>query len=606
MKKFFFALLIAITPILFSACSEDPATPATEKNQTSLEKLDGVVQKLGISIYQQGTHRLEKDGALVALLEAAGHQIKFDDFIGKEVEVEGIISPTAEGNLEIIKVVAITLSDGVVEKKSAAYKKYDDSQFNFSLKYSSVLTAQQTRRGTAFVDSESSESEPEKIIEVIVLENAAEQNLSDWLVDNYGYSADALRRVVVAGLVGYQFQNATGSVIYLGNEDKVFTLAWYDNSEVDRARNREFYLELVKSFTVVGVNSSVIEPFLNSPNSNIAKIKELCGGVAAIQCGEGLECRLSGNYPDVSGICVRIETVEAASGITSDQVKVNEELPKISAVELQRGWYYGDRDQKKLNTPFTWIQVNSGSRSAMWRRTEDSAADPEIELPNATATPSQLSLEQRKVLDFLTEKINFLAPEKSNFAEWTLSQLSFVDPNFVYVVYDAGNSIAGTQTRRSLFLYAVTDDEVSTEMQAYFKPGVEKDWLVVEGSDAAFGKAQKIVNTSGEIISDIAGGYRLFFDRSNGFEFQYPKNWYWRKPVAGRIEFADKPFPAGVPILVVKIVAGTNYEFDSLLEERDEQVTYVVLDAKKSLRISVPVGYDEALSAAVRTFKLRK
>ncbi|MBU1089684.1 hypothetical protein KKF38_02740 [Patescibacteria group bacterium] len=595
MKKLLLAILIAVMPALFFGCGD--SEELVEEESVAFEKLEGVVRKLGASIYQQGTHRLEKDGTLIALLESAGPQIKLDNFVDKEVEVEGIISPTAEGNLEIMKVVAITPRDSSTEGGSISYERYEDSQFGFSLKYPNDLKAQQTRRGAAFFDGD------EKTIEIVILENTIKQELSDWLIDSYGYTADALRRVSVAGLTGYQFQNTTGSVIYLGNETQVFTLAWYDNSEENRARNRRYYLELVQSFAVAGVNSGSSSTVENSGES--ASEGEFCGGIAGIVCAGNLTCRLSGNYPDAGGICVAAENPTTPEAITSDQIGANDDLPEISAAELQRGWYYGDRDQKKPGTPMTWILVNSNTRSAMWRRLDNSPAEPTVELLEATAVPSQLSTEQREVLEYLQTNISTLALENPNSGEWMLSQLAFADPNFVYAIYIAGNPAAETQTRRLLLVYTVADGEVQTEMQAYFRPGTEQDWIVVEGADTAFGKAQTVVNASGELIFNISEGYRLFTDYGNGLSFQYPTNWYWRKPSAGKIEFSDQPFPAGISLLTVKVVSGANFVFDELLKEGEEQVIYVAFDSGKSVRISAEAGYKAVLLVAAETFELR-
>ncbi|MCF7836961.1 photosystem II reaction center PsbP family protein [Candidatus Gracilibacteria bacterium] len=598
MKKLFCTLCLIFAPIVLFACGKDSVPPLIE-DQVSFEKLTGVVRQLGTSIYQQGTHRLEKDGTLVALLEAAGPQIKLDSFVGQEVEVEGIISPTVEGNLEIMKVVALTPVGGSIEGKADIYEDYADTQFDFSIKYPKDLTAQQTRRGAAFFDSE------EKIIEVVVLENTAKQELSDWLIDNYGYTADALRRVAVAGLSGYQFQNTTGSVIYLGYGDKVFTLAWYDNSETNRSRNRRYYLEIVQSFVVAGVQPNGSSLISDSSGLVAAKVGEFCGGIAAIQCGANLQCRLSGNYPDAGGICIAGEDSETPQAVTSDQIEANAELPEISAAELQRGWYYGDREQKKPSTPLTWILVDSGTRSAMWRRLDSAPAESAIKLPDANALPSQLSTSQQKVLNYLTENINSLSPEVAASGEWKLVQLAFADPNFVYAVFTAGSPAEEMQTRRLLFVYTVTEDEVAVELQSFFKPGEEKDWLVIEGADTAFGKAQTVVNTSGEIISNIAAGYRLFTDTGNGFQFQYPKDWYWRKTTAGKIEFSNQPFPAGLPILTAKIVAGVNFDFGTIIEGGAENSIFVEFDSTKSVQFSTPANFNEVLLVAAQTFELR-
>ena len=594
MKKLLLVILIAITPISFFGCGDSEELAG--EDSVVFEKLEGVVRKLGVSIYQQGTHHLEKDGALIVLLEVASLKIKLDGFIGEKVEVEGIISPTVEGNFEIMKVVAITSRDDSTEGKLVNYERYEDSQFGFSVRYPNDLKERQTRRGVAFFD------EDEKTIEVVVLENTDKQKLSDWLIDNYGYTAAALQRVSIAGLIGYQFQNTTGSVIYLDNETQVFTLAWYDNSEINRARNRRYYLEFVQSFSVARVDSGNSNTMESS--NKVAAEGEFCGGIAGIACAGSLTCRLSGNYPDAGGICVVAENSITPGAVTSDQIAENDDLLGISAAELQRGWYYGDRDQKKPGTPMTWILVNSGSRSAMWRRLDDSPVEPTVELQEATTVPSQLSTEQREVLKYLQINIASLAPETPNHGEWELSQLAFADPNFVYAIYIAGDSIKETQTRRLLFVYTVVNGEVRTEMQTYFRPGAEQDWIVVEGSDIAFGEAQKIVDASGKLVTNISEGYRLFTDYRNGFSLQYPKNWYWSKPSTYRIEFSDKPFPAGIPLLVAKIVPGRNYNFNKLLEENGKQVIYVAFDSNKSVRISAEEAeYEETLLVAAQTFR---
>lgn len=565
------------------------------------------MRELGASIYQQGTHRLERGGTLVALLEAASPQIVLNNFVGQEVEIEGIISATVEGNLEIVRVAAITLKNQTALPGAVKYRRHSDDQFGFVVKYPSTLVARESRLGVAFQDPEMS-GQAEKVIEIVVLENKLEQALAEWLIDNYGYTADALTRISVAGLSGYQFQNATGSVIYLAHNDQVFTLAWYDSNEDNRARNRRYYLELVQSLVVEGVS---VANLIEAPQTTgiVAQDGDFCGGIAGIECAGGLECRLSGSYADAGGTCVAQNAPDAPTAVTSDRIAANSDLPEISAAELQRGWYYGDTDEKKPGTPATWIIVNPSTRSAMWRRLADTAVEPEVDLPEQTTTPEALSDDRKLVFDYLTENIAVLAPEDPDDGKWSMAQFAFADPNFVYVVYEAGDltsSPSQLQTRRLLFTYELEDETVTVDMQAYFQPSDEQDWLVIEGADLAFGKAQTVVNASGKFIFNIIEGYRIFNDYGNGFSFQYPKDWYWRKPFAGRIEFADRPFPAGIPLLTVKIVANANYDFEQMLTEDEEEVIYVRFQDDKSIRIAGQAGYTEIAQAAADTFKLKE
>jgi len=598
MKKFLLAIALVITPLVFFGCGDSDPAEVDVGEEVSFEKLTGVVRKLGASIYPEGTHRLEADGSLVALLEAASSAIDLDDFVGESVEIEGILSPTTDGNLQILKVVAITsFTENGIEIADEPTKNviYRDAQFGFSVKYSTALESEQTSRGVAFFDDD------DKIIELIVLENSAEQSLLDWLVDNYGYTVDALSRISVAGMTGFQFQNTTGSVIYLDDGAQVFTLAWYDNSENNRAKNRLHYLEIIQNFTLGSSSKNLSD----TAEPTVALDGDFCGGIAAIECASGFECRLSGDYPDSGGICVtaKTATVIRPGAATSDQVPTNESLDEISAAELQRGWYYGDREQKKPGTPDIWILASSGTRSAMWRRPDSAPAEPEFELSEANSTSSELSAEQNTVLNYLQKNIDSLAPDPAEKGEWLLVQIAFAEPNFVYSTFESTNSAGEKQTRRLLSVFAISGDEVALELQAYFQPGEEKDWLVIEGADTAFGAAQKIVNPNGELVSNIAEGYRLFNDYSNKISFQYPKNWYWRKPVAGKIEFADKPFPAGVVILTAKIFAGSQFDFGVAQKEGDETVIYFRFDSEKSVRLSITdLKYLDVLEVAGDSF----
>jgi hypothetical protein len=47
-------------------------------------------------------------------------------------------------------------------------------------------------------------------------------------------------------------------------------------------------------------------------------------------------------------------------------IKINENLQEISEEEIENGYYYGAIEAKKTNTPITWINIDSGTKDAMW------------------------------------------------------------------------------------------------------------------------------------------------------------------------------------------------------------------------------------------------
>ncbi|MDD3067151.1 MAG: hypothetical protein PHO48_04975 [Candidatus Gracilibacteria bacterium] len=591
LKKILIAVLLLVVTPIFVGCG----STTTEETQVAYEKREGVIQALGVSIYQQGTHRLEKDGNLIALLEAATPQINLDDYIGKEVTLEGKVQKTVEGNLEIMSVVAVTpKTEGGITDATVSIEKYTDPQFGFSVNYPNIFSQHQTRSGVAFSDGE------DKVMEVLLLKNDDKQDLLQWLIDGYGYTADSLTKVSVAGLMGYQFQNSTGVVIYLAKDKQVFTLAWYDNDSANRARNRRYYLEFVQSFTLSGESTPTdTSSTASDPNAVFANEGEFCGGIAAIQCGIDLQCKLDGDYPDAGGTCEASSSSSSTlpKATSADQFPENTKLPQITAAELQRGWYYGDSDKKKPGTPDTWILAASGTKAAMWRRPDGAAAESTTTLQNANSTKDELSTNQSKVYDYLVKNIATIAPEKPKTGSWSIAQIAFAAPNYVYAVY-----VSGDQSRRLLFVYTVVGDTVSLDSQAYFVPGETSDWLTSEGKDTAYGKELIVVNASGS-TTKLLENYNQYSNYTSNYQLQYPRSWYWRNTTKTKTEFSDKPFPAGLIRVVAEEVTGASFTFDSLQKESGKSVIYLYLTNSKTLKLTSESSDGGILQVMAQTFK---
>ncbi len=584
LKKLLLAFALVLTPLLLTACSDD--TPPPEEEAVVYETLTGVVQPLGASIYQQGTHRLLTDGKLTALLESGSETLDLDAYLAQEVELQGIARPTVEGDLTILEVVLVTPL--VVDSDVLTYAEYLDTEFGFSVEYPSVFVAQQGRQGVSFSDSTQV-----KIIEITVLENSFGRALDEFLIDNYGYTRDQLSSVGVNGLTGYQFQNTTGAVVYIDAGEVVYALAWLDSDVPNRAANLKYYLALVQSFTLL--DSSLLAP----PG---AALGEFCGGIGALPCATGLRCELTANYPDAGGNCVVDEdyantTAEGTVLATAASTPANETYQTITDVELARGWYYGAVDTKKPGTPDTWILVSTGARLDMWRRVEGTP-EPVATLPEVTAEVASLSTDQQAVFTTLTEQLSTYTPEAPRAGAWSATQLAFAAPNYVYVVYNSAE-----QTRRLLLTYTVVDGAASLEALAYMRPGETKDWIVTEGVDSAFGSALTVVDAGGSITAEILAGYRGYTNTHNDYTLQYPKDWYWQNAATDRAEFANRPFPAALVRITVEVVEGTDFVFDELAAVDDLRVIYAQLNSTQSLKISGDSRDAEIIQTMAQTVK---
>lgn len=41
-------------------------------------------------------------------------------------------------------------------------------------------------------------------------------------------------------------------------------------------------------------------------------------------------------------------------------------LPRITERDIEKGWYYGSKSQKKIGTPKDWVFCGNGSKNDMW------------------------------------------------------------------------------------------------------------------------------------------------------------------------------------------------------------------------------------------------
>ncbi len=123
MRSRFFVSALFVFPILLSACSylgigpaeEEASSSSSQSSLLSEEELvtrnvtyTGLLEEGGVTIYQQGTHRLTlSDGKMVLLEPAAGSLISLDLYKGKFVEVEGDVRPTVEAGGTLMQVMSI-------------------------------------------------------------------------------------------------------------------------------------------------------------------------------------------------------------------------------------------------------------------------------------------------------------------------------------------------------------------------------------------------------------------------------------------------------------------------------------------------------------------
>ena len=130
---------IALLPFALTACTLVEVTQdeaPTENQEESLEEIleeqpvretnnvtyTGTVQPAGISIYQQGSHRLSLPGGKFILLEA--ESLDLNGYVGEDVTIFGSLRPTVEAGGMIMRVERIEL----VEPKEEDVDEQEDEE----------------------------------------------------------------------------------------------------------------------------------------------------------------------------------------------------------------------------------------------------------------------------------------------------------------------------------------------------------------------------------------------------------------------------------------------------------------------------------------------
>jgi len=268
-STFLFISVFFLTACLPQISKQESASKnsVTEEVET-VERYIGIVKTLGASIYMQGTHRLEKDNKLVVLLKSK--QIDLDQFLDQEVEIEGKVKKVVEGDLKIMEVTFIAPLNSEIKKVESeketgpvTIKTYQDSDFGFALKYLSLFEIKESRKGIAFYDKNN-----QKIVEI-----TAEEGLTLPIGED-------LTPIVVAGLPGIRKIETDKITIYVENNQKRFSLVWYDSDLENTERNKNYFYDIVASFqlgdlevkaeTEINIDSGTVVEVITKPEPEIA------------------------------------------------------------------------------------------------------------------------------------------------------------------------------------------------------------------------------------------------------------------------------------------------------------------------------------------------
>ena len=124
-------------------------------NETHNVSYQGIVQKAGMSVYMQGTHRLELSDGRVVLLES--QELDLNRYVNKKVAVLGAVRPTVEDSGMIMRVEQITLLQEESSSSSSEVSSEEGSSHS-SVESSASSVAASSKSSVMTVSSKSSVS----------------------------------------------------------------------------------------------------------------------------------------------------------------------------------------------------------------------------------------------------------------------------------------------------------------------------------------------------------------------------------------------------------------------------------------------------------------
>ncbi len=112
-----FLLVLALSACNFgSAPAPEPATSSSSSSEdsdlvTHNVSYTGTIEELGITTYQEGTHKLALDDGQFLILESTDANLNLDTYLGKYVEVHGSLQPTVEAGGMVLMIEEVIVLD---------------------------------------------------------------------------------------------------------------------------------------------------------------------------------------------------------------------------------------------------------------------------------------------------------------------------------------------------------------------------------------------------------------------------------------------------------------------------------------------------------------
>ncbi|NOS67418.1 MAG: hypothetical protein HOO67_03590 [Candidatus Peribacteraceae bacterium] len=204
MKRFSIIARTALLAILVTSCTPVVTPPPVEDGEMTSSSsstglryatVEGVVQKAGVSIYMQGSHRLQMDDGTFLLLESS--DLRLDDYVDTRVIVTGTVEPTVESGGMIMNVEMIEEATGMLEPEVLEESSFSSSSTSSAPSSAAAVTSSSATASSVVARSSSPASSPKPVPVVSSSSQAAVSSSATQTAPDASASVKAMAKAVV-------------------------------------------------------------------------------------------------------------------------------------------------------------------------------------------------------------------------------------------------------------------------------------------------------------------------------------------------------------------------------------------------------------------------
>ncbi|HEY5141119.1 MAG TPA: hypothetical protein VIJ25_17660, partial [Methylococcales bacterium] len=306
---------------------------------------------------------------------------------------------------------------------------------------------------------------------------------------------------------------------------KVYKIIFYINStSPDSESQKTLFYNFLETFSLL--------------TGKTAETGDKCGGPDNTACKEGYVCELDSGEDKANGVCVLSDNKGASPDcpyIPKPANCVNYEAKNLNKNGCPTSYTCLDKPADVAPLP------PSAPADAPKPLSDATITDPAVKPVEASApTPAPVSdiktspdtasvapvssglgsVANDVASTFMKNKDKILT-DKDQIIRFEVAE----EQNLVSVIYSEGG-----KNYRTLYAYAKSADGYDFTKKVQYEAGVDKDWVVTDGTDIVINTDKKIIsaNDTNAAPQIVLKDMRLYENGYKKFVLQYPKSWYYK------------------------------------------------------------------------------